>query len=44
MEEIFNEGKARALGVSNFDSKELELLTEFAQVKPAVLQVRRGQG
>ncbi|XP_028772976.1 NADPH-dependent aldo-keto reductase, chloroplastic isoform X1 [Neltuma alba] len=39
MEELYDSGKARAIGVSNFSSKKLADLLEVARVPPAVNQV-----
>ncbi|CAI0427300.1 unnamed protein product [Linum tenue] len=39
MEALYDEGKARAIGVSNFSSKKLGDLIEIARIPPAVLQV-----
>ncbi|EOY07420.1 NAD(P)-linked oxidoreductase superfamily protein [Theobroma cacao] len=39
MEALYDSGKARALGVSNFSSKKLQDLLEVARVPPAVNQV-----
>ncbi|KAG1363228.1 NADPH-dependent aldo-keto reductase, chloroplastic [Cocos nucifera] len=39
MERVYDSGKARAIGVSNFTSKKLEDLLATAQVPPAVNQV-----
>ena len=39
MEALFDSGKARAIGVSNFSSKKLADLLEVARVPPAVNQV-----
>ncbi|CAL1378998.1 unnamed protein product [Linum trigynum] len=39
MEAFYDEGKARAIGVSNFSSKKLGDLIEVARIPPAVLQV-----
>ena len=39
MEALYNSGKARAIGVSNFSSKKLQDLLCVAQVVPAVNQV-----
>ncbi|KAK6290514.1 hypothetical protein POUND7_002055 [Theobroma cacao] len=39
MEALYDSGKARAIGVSNFSSKKLGDLLEVARVSPAVLQV-----
>ena len=38
LEELLTAGTLRAIGVSNFDSKELEALSAAAKVKPMVLQ------
>ncbi|KAF5476120.1 hypothetical protein F2P56_007857 [Juglans regia] len=39
MEALYDSGKARAIGVSNFSTKKLEALLEVARVPPAVNQV-----
>ncbi|KAJ4891863.1 Aldo-keto reductase family 4 member C10 [Raphanus sativus] len=39
MEALFDSGKARAIGVSNFSTKKLAVLLEVARVPPAVNQV-----
>ncbi|CAL0299617.1 unnamed protein product [Lupinus luteus] len=39
LEALYDSGKARAIGVSNFSSKKLQDLLEIAQVPPAVNQV-----
>ncbi|KAI9832874.1 MAG: Glycerol 2-dehydrogenase (NADP(+)) [Sarea resinae] len=39
MEEIYNSGKAKAIGVSNWTIAGLEKLLKFAKVKPAVNQI-----
>jgi alcohol dehydrogenase (NADP+) len=39
MEALYDSGKARAIGVSNFSSKKLGDLMEIARVPPAVIQV-----
>lgn len=39
MEALFDSGKARAIGVSNFSTKKLQDLLEIARVPPAVDQV-----
>ncbi|KAJ4766952.1 NAD(P)-linked oxidoreductase superfamily protein [Rhynchospora pubera] len=39
MEKLYDSGKARAIGVSNFSSKKLEDLLSLARVPPAVNQV-----
>lgn len=39
MEELYNEGKIRAIGVSNFESDHLEELMSYARIKPAVNQI-----
>ena len=39
MESLYDAGKARALGVSNFSTKKLGDLLEIARVPPAVNQV-----
>lgn len=39
IEALYDSGKARAIGVSNFSSKKLGDLLQVARVPPAVLQV-----
>ncbi|XP_031486551.1 NADPH-dependent aldo-keto reductase, chloroplastic-like [Nymphaea colorata] len=39
MEALYDSGKARAIGVSNFSSKKLEDLLSYARIHPAVDQV-----
>lgn len=39
MEKLYDSGKARAIGVSNFSCKKLEDLLDVARVPPAVNQV-----
>ncbi|KAA3463821.1 aldo-keto reductase family 4 member C9-like [Gossypium australe] len=39
MEALYDSGKARAVGVSNFSCKKLEDLLEVARIPPAVVQV-----
>lgn len=39
MEEIYNSGKARAIGVSNWTIPQLKKMLQFAKVKPAVNQI-----
>ncbi len=39
MEKAVAQGKVRSIGISNFESERLEELMQFAQIKPAVLQV-----
>lgn len=39
MEKLYNEGKAKAIGVSNFTAEKLEKLIEKTQIAPAVNQV-----
>ena len=38
LEELYNDGKVKAIGVSNFDLHELEELQKIAKVQPAVVQ------
>ncbi|KAJ1418977.1 NADP-dependent oxidoreductase domain, partial [Sesbania bispinosa] len=44
MEALFDSGKARAIGVSNFTSKKLQDLLDVARVPPAVNQVELHPG
>ncbi|KAE8689764.1 Aldo-keto reductase family 4 member C8 [Hibiscus syriacus] len=39
MEALYDSGKARAIGVSNFSSKKVEFLLKVARIVPAVNQV-----
>lgn len=39
MEELYNEGKIRAIGVCNFPIQELEKLLKYSTVKPVINQV-----
>lgn len=39
MEELYKEGRIRAIGLSNFENKHLEELLSYATVKPTVNQV-----
>lgn len=39
MEELYHEGKIKAIGVSNFSIREIKNLLQIASVKPAVNQV-----
>lgn len=39
MEELYHEGKIRAIGVSNFEDRHLDELLTYAKVKPAVNQI-----
>ena len=39
MEQLVNEGKIRAIGVSNYEQRHLEELLTECQIKPAVLQI-----
>ncbi|HLF36274.1 MAG TPA: aldo/keto reductase [Cyclobacteriaceae bacterium] len=39
MEELYKEGKIRAIGVSNFEAGHLDELLSYAKVKPAVNQI-----
>ncbi|GAF38056.1 aldo/keto reductase [Lentilactobacillus farraginis] len=40
MQDIYNSGKAKAIGVSNFNVHDLQNILEVADVKPAVNQIR----
>ena len=44
MEALYDSGKARAIGVSNFSSKKLQDLLDIARVPPAVNQVELHPG
>ena len=44
LEEVYRQGKARAIGVANFDAEQLEALYAAATIKPAVNQVGFGLG
>jgi diketogulonate reductase-like aldo/keto reductase len=44
MEDIYKEGRARAIGVSNFCVRHLDALFEYAEIKPHVNQIRLGPG
>ncbi|RDX65302.1 NADPH-dependent aldo-keto reductase, chloroplastic [Mucuna pruriens] len=44
MEAVYDSGKARAIGVSNFSSKKLQDLLDIARVPPAVNQVELHPG
>lgn len=39
MEDLYQEGKIRAIGVSNFEANHLEELMSYATIKPAVNQI-----
>ena len=39
MEELYNEGKIRAIGVSNFLPDQLDELMEYAKIRPAINQI-----
>lgn len=39
MEELYNEGKIKAIGLSNFHEAHLQRINEIAKVKPAVNQI-----
>ena len=39
MEDLYNEGKIRAIGVSNFENNHLDELLSYANIKPAVNQI-----
>ncbi len=39
MEELYQEGKIKAIGVSNFDPKQLDELMTYAKIKPMVNQI-----
>jgi len=44
MEALYDSGKARAIGVSNFSSKKLQDLLDVARVPPSVNQVELHPG
>lgn len=44
LEKFVDEGKIKALGVSNFDEKQLHYLLEHSRIKPAVNQVESNPG
>jgi 2,5-diketo-D-gluconate reductase A len=39
MEDLYEEGKIRAIGVSNFEQHQIDELMEYARIKPAVNQI-----
>lgn len=39
MEDLYEEGKIRAIGLSNFEQDQMEKLMEYARIKPAVNQI-----
>ena len=39
MEELYEEGKIKAIGVSNFEPDQLEALMVYAKIKPAINQI-----
>lgn len=39
LEDLYKEGKLRAIGISNFSAERMADITEFTEVKPAVNQV-----
>ena len=39
MEELYEEGKIKAIGVSNFDADQLDELMTYARIKPALNQI-----
>jgi 2,5-diketo-D-gluconate reductase A len=39
MEELYEEGKIRAIGLSNFEKHQMDELLEYARIKPAVNQI-----
>ncbi len=40
MEELYKEGRIRAIGVSNFTKKHLDMLDEVAEIRPMVNQIQ----
>lgn len=41
MEKLVEKGLAKAIGLSNFNSRQIDDILSVATVKPAVLQVRQ---
>ena len=41
MEKLVGKGLVRAIGLSNFNSKQIDDVLSVANIKPTVLQVRR---
>lgn len=39
MEDLYEEGKIRAIGLSNFEQNQMDELLEYARIKPAVNQI-----
>jgi 2,5-diketo-D-gluconate reductase A len=39
MEDLYEEGKIKAIGLSNFEQNQMEELMEYARIKPAVNQI-----
>ena len=39
MEELLNEGKIRAIGLSNFEPNQIDVLMEYADIKPVINQI-----
>lgn len=44
MEKLVEKGLVRAIGLSNFNSRQIDDVITIATIKPAVLQVRRPRG
>ena len=38
MEKAYKEGKVKAIGLSNFNEKQIQEILDICEVKPAVLQ------
>jgi len=39
MEDLYEAGRIRAIGLSNFEQEQMEILMEYARIKPAVNQI-----
>lgn len=44
MEKLVTKGLVKAIGLSNFNSRQIDDIINIASVKPAVLQVRQNRG
>lgn len=42
MEKLVEKGLVKAIGLSNFNSRQIDDILSMATIKPAVLQVRQG--